>query len=725
MLLLRLLKKNALWLLLLPVLTACTVYYFTRNQPEIYRSTATVYTGLASGYSILSEGTGGRVSGEVIYNEFDNLSTIINSQETLAQVGTHLLARHLQLADSQPLVLGKQGYNRLESIKKIIEPYLIEGANQDNTFLRLDSLVHAKGTNPVKDLILKGGSYYSVNQIKSVQNTRKSDMLHLEYKSEDAAVAQATLNLLIQVFRERYSNFKSSEAGEVVKYYSSRTRDAEADLGQAEESVKSFGVKNKIIDYGQQSSTAAASKAGLTNDYNKELMQYQAAKAAMATLGMRMSDRASTLANNEALVTKQEEIVKVQTQLANARNYGQPNKVVGDLESKLSRLTADMKVIAAKHYDLGNTTESIAQRTLVDEWLRKVLAYEESAARLNVYEKQIKELDNTTRQLTPLGSTLKQLNRNADVAEKDYLDNLSELNKAQARLKNAEMEGPLTVLDEPDFPMSPMPSTQWKLVAAGVGTGLFLALALILLKYFLDKRINTPQRAETLTGLPISVVFPWISGKSSKAIRVANATLEQLRSNIAVELRSRPHRLSYTLIGVVSSRPKQGKTWLGLQLAEQYAQAGHRVVYCFPQGAVSPSVETPNLTFVDYTISAGFIDTPDIETLLSQNAEGRPIDYDIVLLELSSLMTHAIPAYLVAQVDASILVVSARSSWTREDSTLLALYQRATTHSLIAVLNQTDLDLINITPVAEQLSIPVNVIPRSRQTLLPERVKSA
>ena len=720
----RLLKKNVPWLLLLPVLTAGTVYYFTRNQPKVYRSTATIYTGLTSGYSILSEEAGGRVNGEVINNEFENLSTTINSQETLAQVGTRLLARHLQLVGYHPLVLDKQGYNRLESIKNKIGRYLVEGEIQESTVLRLDSLVHAKGTNPVKELILKGGSYYSVDQIKSVQTTRKSDMLHMEYKCEDAAVAQATLDLLIEVFRARYADFKSSEAGEVVKYYTSRTREAKADLGQREANARNFGVKNKIIDYGQQSHTAASSKATLTDDYNKELMQYQAAKAAMATLGTRISDRASTVANNEALVTRQEEIVKVQTQLANARTYGQPKKVVAELESKLNRLTADMKVIAAKHYDLGNTTESIAQRTLVDEWLKRVLAYEESAARLDVYEKQIKELDNTTRQLTPLGSTLKRLNRNVDVAEKDYLDNLSELNKAEARLKNAEMEGPLTVLDEPDFPMSPMPSTQWKLVAAGLGTGLFLALALVVLLYLLDKRINTPQRAETLIGLPISAVFPWVSGRSSRAIRVANATLEQLRSNIAVELQNRPHRLSYTLIGVVSSRPKQGKTWLGLQLAEQYAQAGHQVVYCFPQGAVSPSVEIPNVTFVDYTISAGFIDTPDIETLLSQNAEGKSIAYDIVLLELSSLMTHAIPAYLVAQVDTSILVVSAKSSWAREDSTLLALYQRATTHSLIAVLNQTDLDLINISPVAERFIPPGNMIPRSKQTLLPERVKS-
>ncbi|MBD2756222.1 GumC family protein [Spirosoma validum] len=727
MLLLRLLKRNVLWLLLLPALTAATVYYFTRNLPKVYRSTATIYTGLASGYSILSDEQNSWVSPEVVNNEFDNLFTTINSQETMMRVGTRLLSRHLQLKNYDSLILGRQGYRQLEQIKAKISKYVVNGEDETATYLRLDGLAHAKGINPVKTLLLQGGTYYSVGRIKNVKTVRKSgsDMLLMEYESDDPAITQATLALLIEVFRERYANFKSSEANSVVKYYTDRTRNTQNSLQQAETKLKSFGVTNKIVDYGQQTITAATSKAALTNDYNQEMMQYQAAKAAMATLGKRVSDRSSAIANNEAFINKREEIVKVQTQLANARSYGQPKSVIADLETKLNRLTSDMKSVALQHYEFGNTTESVAQRTLVDEWLKKVMTYEESAARLGVYEKQIKELDNTTNQLAPLGSTLKQLNRDVDVAEKEYMENLAELNKARVRQKNAEMEGPLSVLDEPDFPMAPLASKRKMLVGAGLATGLVLALLLMLVRYMLDNRVTSPQHAETQTGFLMVASFPVVGKRSAKALRTAQAMLEQLRSTIAIELKAQTLKLPYTVVTLVSNRPKQGKSWISMRLAEQYAQAGHTVAYLYPQLAKDQPAEVPNVTFISYAVGSDFIDVPDVDTLMKRNANVDAAPYDLILLELPSLINHAIPTHLVGQTNVSVFVVNAKAVWTREDAQLTALYKRAATHSVIAVLNQVDLSMVAVPPVLERAFSPASSAPQPKVMPLPEPVKTA
>ena len=728
MLFLRLLKKNILWLLLLPVLTAFTVYYFTRNLPRIYRSTATVYTGIASGYSILSDEKGGWVSSEVVNNEFDNLFTTINSPETLLRVGTRLLAHHLALKQADPLVISPKAYGQLRQIKTKISSVLKDGEDETATALRLDELVHAKGTNAVKALLLNGNSYYSIGQIKNVKTTRKSgsDMLLMEYQTEDPAITQATLSLLIDVFRERYANFKSSEANSVVNYYTSKTQNSQTTLQKSEAKLKSFGVTNKIIDYGQQTTTAATSKAALTNDYNQEMMQFQAAKAAVSTLAKRIADRSAITANNDALSTKREEIVKVQAQLANARIYGQPKNVIADLEAKLNRLTGEMKSAALQHYELGNTAESVAQRTLVEEWLRKVLTYEESAARLTVYKQQIDELDKATSELTPLGSTLKQLNREVDVAEKEYIENLSELNKARIRQKNAEMEGPLSVLDEPDFPMEPLASKRWMLVGAGLATGLFLALLLTLIRYLLDNRINTPQQAETLTGMPMAAIFPMVRGRSAKARRTVQAMLEQVRSGIAIERQGKPQSTPYMLISLVSNRPKQGKTWVGLQLAEQYARAGHRVAYCCPQRPGTSPEAIPEVTLINYPVGADFIDTPGIDALMSAHSARPAMAYDVIILELPSLFTHAIPAYLVAQTTVSILILSARSTWTREDVTLSTLFKRAASRSILAVLNQADLSVAGVLPpAAERVRLPASESGQAPAIPLPEGVKTA
>lgn len=716
-LLLRLLRQNILWLLLLPALTAATAFYFTRNQTRTYQSTAVLYTGLASGYSILSDDKNTRVDHNAVTNAFENLLSTVTSRQTIAEVGLRLLSRHLLLNRPDSLVLGSQGFAQLQrAIPADVRRSLTVDRNQQAVYQRVDELAQAAGTNPVKTLLNNPASWYGPAKIKKgLKAVRKkdSDMLELTYESEDAAITHATLTELIEVFSNRYAGLKSSETNPVVSYYNDANRKAARKLQQAEMRIKAFEGDNKIINYEEESRAIAIEKEAILNQYNEELMKSRAAKASMETLGKRLEDRMTVLKTNEELIAKRTELTNVTNQLAQAQVRGRSRENIEQLSAKAARLSDELKTAAQKYYKTGNSVESLPQTRLLDEWLNKLVQYDESAARLNVYQDRLNEFNQMAARFAPLGTTLSQLKRDVSVAEKDYLTNLTALNQAQTRQKNAEMTGPLRLLDAPEFPQQPLPSKRGLLIGAALSVGFVLALILLLIRYLADGRLYSPSRFTTVTGLPVVASFPTVSrrmpGRGTRSHSMTQYMLEQLRSTAAIEMTPVPSYRPYELISVWSTRPKQGKTWLTTQLAERYGMAGKRVAYLHPHSIDNRLVLSlpEEVTTIAYSIRNDFAYAKRVDEIIDErpfNAE----DYDIILLELPDLGETPIATHLVAQSNLLLLVTSAKITWRPHDQNLYQLYRKATTAPILPVLNHVSPGLIDVRkPSVSQSSAPV------------------
>ena len=714
----RLLRQNSIWLLLIPALTAGTAFYFTRNQTHTYQSTATLYTGLASGYTLLTNERNTQVDHQAVDNAFDNLLSTISSRETMLQVGVRLLSRHLLLPRPDSLVLEKRGYQQLQqAIPADLRASLTAGGDEQTTYQRIDSMARSTDNNAIKKL-LNGNSWYSPATISKVlKATRKkdSDMLELTYESDDAGVTYSTLTELINVFSNRYAGFKSSETNPVVRYYGNQNRQATRKLQQAELKMKAFEEDNKIINYDEESKGIAATKEDLLNQYNDELMKSRAAKASLETLSKRVDDRMSVLKTNEELIAKRTELATVTTQLAQAQVYGRSRETVSQLSVKAAQLSEELKTAAQKYYRVGNSVESLPQSHLLDEWLTRLLQYEESTARLSTYEKRLSEFNEMAAKFAPLGSTLTQLKRDISVAEKDYLTSMAALNQAQTRQKNAEMTGPLRLLDAPEFPLQPLPSKRGLLLGAALGVGIVLALILLLIRYLTDGRLYDPVRFEALTGLPVVASFPAVYRpmRKSKARVAVQYMLEQLRSTAAIDMMAMPEYRPYTLITVWSTRPKQGKTWLTTQLAERYGLAGKRVAYLHPHALTNAVALPEEVTSIAYKIRSNFAYAKRLNQLVDEHLQFDPENYDVVLLELPDLSETPIATHLVAQSNLLLLVVSARITWTSHDQNLFQLYRKATTVPILPVLNYVSPNLIGVSKPADSQSSAFRAEPAS------------
>ena len=693
---LRLIRQHLLWFILIPGLTAGVTYYVTRNEPKVYKSKATLYTGLASGYSIMTDRQTN--FSDHSSSAFDNLLTTLNANETLLQVGISLLTDHLRLQQPDSLVLGVAGFEQLErEIPLDWRLQVLENGDPGSLRRIVDSLSKTPTPNPIKKILLTSNPHYSVSGIRNklTATARKStnDVLLMEYESNDPAVAQRTLSYAIEFLNKRYSLFKTSETNSVVGYYEVKLRKAKAALDRAEANLRAFSVRNKVLDYEEEARTVASSRESLITEYNQELGRKSAAKAAVDALKRRMGQQGGVRTANSDLGEKQKKLTEAENKLTNARAYGQTKSALSRLQANVAQLSEDLKTSAQKYDAATNSDESIPRQAIGADLLTKNLEYEESAARLELYQQRMDDYQAKTDAYGPLGSQLRQLNRELGVTEKEYLTLLQSVDQSRTRRQDVSVSGKLTVLDAPDFPLVTQASKRKQLIGVGIGVGIFLVLLLMAGRFVLDNRIHSPEQAELMIGLPITALFPVVKrpGVLSKATLAAQSMFEQLVNAINIEIAQVTTKPYPPIITLFSIRSQQGKSWVAGGLNQFYADADQQVAYCYPRQTGKEQRETKNgVTYFPYTVRPNFMNVTSVDYLIDHEQGFEATRYDRIILELPALISNQIPVYLFNDSALSLLIVDAGSVWGRTEKQLLSLYERVTKQPVLAVLNRVE-----------------------------------
>ena len=711
---LRLLKQHILWFILIPAITAGMAFYVTRNEPKVYRSQATLYTGLVSRYSLLSDKQS--MFTDRSASAFDNILTTLNSRETLLQIGIGLLSDHLRLRQPDTLMLANAGFQKLhQAITPGWESLFFIAGDSVQLHRTIDSLAKSQTSNPVKTLLLKSDSYYSIQHLaehmKATARKNTNDVLLMEYESDDPAVAQRTLSYAIAILNKRYSTLKTSETNSVIGYYESKLEKAKDKLAQAEANLRAFSAKHQVLDYDEEARNVASSREALKNEYNQELMRKNAAKASLDALNRRMGQQGSVRSANNDLSEKQKKLTDAENKLANARAYGQPKAVISQLQASVASAQEDLKISAQKYDAAANSNDAIPTQTMANDRLTKSLEYEESSARLDLYQGRMDEFQAKTSEYGPLGSQLRQLNRDLSIAEKEYLDLLQNVDQSQTRRQDVAIGGTLEVMDAPDFPLLPQPAKRVQLILIGLGVGLFIALLLTALRFWLDKRIQSPEQAEALVGMPVTALFPTVKNPLvySKTTRASRSMFEQLFNAINIEVSQNTTKSYPPVITVFSIRAKQGKTWIANGLTQLYDTADQRVAYCYPRVTGNEQRQhQKGVTLFPYTIRPDFMNVTGVDYLFDYNQGFDITQYDRIILELPALINNQIPAYLLKSSVLSLLVIDANSPWSRAEKQLLSMYVRVTNQPILTVLNRVEGNYVDVPRRADAMQSPIS-----------------
>lgn len=502
----KLLLRHKTWLISVPLICALTVFLLTKKSKKQYISSTTLYTGVASGYSITST-EDERLDYFAVNNAFDNLMASAKSRETIQAVSLHLLAEHLLLKKPDFHVLGTVDFNKL---KKLVSPDVINKAqklgNEPAVYNYLNALYTDKTNNTIAYILDNPGSFYSIDDLKSnlvVSRLNTSDILQVVYTCTDPAVCLRTLELHSAIFTENYKRLKADQTYSAVQYFEGKLAEVKAKLQKSEDDLKLFGQKNRVINYYEQTRYIAQSKEQLEKEIYAEKVTQKGSQQALGAVEKKLNSRNQQIDNSLNVINTRQHLSQAKSNLERARLYGD-NEKIAQYSSRVQVLEDSLKTASDDYLRLNYTLETVPRSNLIQEWVDNAVTGQKATAGLDVLDKQRQNYLNQIDEFAPLGSTLKRLERQVDINEKEFLSILHGLNLARLRQSNIALNSNIVVQDKPFFPLRAQPSTRGLLIIVSFVLGFVSVVSVVVGRELMDSSVRTAERAEKGIGLPLA-----------------------------------------------------------------------------------------------------------------------------------------------------------------------------------------------------------------------------
>ncbi|MES2517372.1 MAG: hypothetical protein V4585_04640 [Bacteroidota bacterium] len=686
---LKLLSKNLLWLLLIPTILAGSIYYFTRHEKKVYSSESTIYTGIASGYSL--NGTT-KADFYSTSNAFDNLLSLIESRETKQDVLIDLLAEHISLKKHDPTILTWGAYDELQQLipedvkKKIVKPTFAA------TRAAVADLVEKSDDNLIYKIIYSGNPYYSLEALKNIKSSRisNSDLIKLSYETNDPFICKRTLELLEESFMRKNRLLREGQTGSVVSYFENETKKAFTKLDSTEKTFLDFNKTNDIINYYEQTKAVAGEREDLyALNHNLE-MDKMSSKSSLEKVNENIKGRNNQFNYGSDIIKEREKLSNIYNKIALSEMVntdGSNKKQVDSLKNIASRTEGSLKTSLDKLYTDSNTPNGIPTKNVLDEWLKTTLAYEQSKAKLTVMDKRKKEFEEEYRRFAPLGAMLKKIERQIGVSEQEYLELLHGLNMARLTQQNTELTAKLNVVDPPYLPLKPNTSKRMVLVIVGFMVGLVLVLAFVLANALINKTLLEPLRARKTVDAQLLGIYPLLN-ENPAFVKKANLRLLQ-QFLASVDTHQKP-----VVVGVLSTQVGEGKTTIINLLEEELSNLNYSVE---KQLLVSNSSDHSSdylpITIKGHDHKPFGLTLPDSfeEFLAARENKLRNVK-DFILIEFPSLDDIIVKPGLFPHLNYSILLCRANRVWSRVDKELLTIFTKTTGNHPQFILNGVDTD---------------------------------
>lgn len=676
----RILMSHILVLFLVPVIMASIIFFLTRNEEKKYVSNTVLYTGIASGYSIESQ-SNSRVDFFAVNNAFDNFINIIKSRKNLTEVALYLFAQNMMLKQPNPEYISTKHYNELQNSVPDSLKALINNKSIELTVRKLDQYLKSNNTNYLYKLINKEEKHYSIKTLSKVDVKRyqNSDLLEISFQSNDPGICKQTLILLVKSVINNYTEIKQNQTADVVRYFEEQLAISEKRLKKAENDLLHFNQKNNIINYYEQTKYIASQKEDLDLEHQKEQMTLHAAEVVIKTLEKKLNSNQQIKLYSSNIMKKRKELSKISSKIALLEvasvndSINKPSKKeIENLKVKARLLRDDLTTAVNSLYLSENTTEGVPSEKILEDWLKNVIKYEESKARIVILNNRREEFKKVYVQFAPLGATIKRIEREINVAEREYLSLLHSLALAKLKQQNIELSSSIKMVDKPFFPLEPLASKRKFLIAIGGIAGFVIVVFIIIALEYLDVNIKTPRNAKRLTGLDVVGVYPRILKKYKKQgvdfDFVINRTTELLIQNLKqkqINSKSKPFKILF-----FSTRKWDGKTMLANRMAELLRELNYKVLFLTHDSKANEKFYKKEDSDA-FSVEKSLINISSIEDMIMFPEFCNVDSYDFVFVVIPAINKNPYPIELLAKIDATYMICRANRPWGLSDAAAL------------------------------------------------------
>lgn len=703
--LIRLIIRNRLMLILSALIAGGVTFYMTRNTPKEYESQSLINTGLVSGYNIESSG-GGRIDYGYTNNEMENILGIARSRETHEELVARLLAQALMQTTPSVEIIGAPGFKELKKdIPDAVRSQVVDYQSFEITLQNIKNWRDAVEPNLIKEILESKNPLFGVEAVSSITVKREgtSDQIKITYTTIDPAVCRNTIVLLTKIFTEKYRANKEGQTSDVLAFFERATNESAAFLNGKEDNMLDFMVTNKIINYEAQTRFIAAKKEELDEMYFKEMMHLAAADSARRNLEVQLGNRESLPKVNQSMIKQRKNLAAISARLANleigslddSTSVVDP-KLVNTLQAQAEKLKVELRRNAEATFAVDRTPEGIETKSVLTQWLNQWIDVEQGLARITVFKERNAQFDRIYSKFAPWGSKIKRLEREIDVSERAYLENLHSFNQARLHKFNMMMAGNLRVVDAPHYPEKPKPSKRMMLVILAFLAGFVVPFATLIALEMLDSSLRTPENASEITNLQLFTALPklpknWATHPKIKFGLVVERGIEQLLQHLKIDLQLHSRNV-VSRIAVLSTNEGDGKTTVAEHAVRKLRGFGHHVLFIRPQGNNTDGGENSEDDKF-YTADFTLFDKEDEADLL-ENEDIAWHRYSYIITEIPALIGGNYPAKLLSQVDVALLVCRANRSWLPADKRAIETVNKFLKRPSRLVLNAVRIDLL-------------------------------
>ncbi len=685
--LIRLLIKNWLLLTVIPLILAATIFYLTRHDVKIYSSDTTVYTGIASGYTLQGNAEADFFATN---NAFDNLLNLINSRQTREEVAVRLIASHLMLKKHDPDLLSWSSYVKLHEIINDSLANTLVSHTLDQTAENIYKLIRRDAQSAVYRLINGDKPNYSISALSKMVAVRlnSSDLVKITYESEDAAMCKNSLEILTDVFIRKKRELREGQTESVIKYFEGELAKAQSKLTGAEQKFLAFNKDNNIINYYEQTKYISAEKEELYDKYNGLEMDYAGAFSAMGLIEDKLEKRSGVQLNAQEIMAYRNQLSRISTELAKMESFskdGTDQKAqaqMDDLRRQADQVSGQIRKSVDDLFKNTHTIQGLPSKDLLDDWVKNAITAEETKSRLDVMDKRKEEFQRVYQQMAPLGATLKRIEREIDIAEKEFLSILHGLNLARLMQQSNELSSKLKVMDAPYFPLKAKGSKRMVLVIAGAFGGFVLLGACLIAMEMTDKNLKKLSLAAQRIGLPMFGIYPLLMKGATWnkfLIRVEELLIQQMLLK-----KGKSARKSVYTIALISMQNGEGKTTLAQALTKKLNQMKQPTLVAVPDAhKETVTASTENTCF--YSVIDNLTDAQDWQTLTQKQVKAG-----FLFVEIPALLENTYPVALLKEVDLLLLITRSNRNWRSADKLMLDQLHQLTSTPIELVLNGVD-----------------------------------
>ncbi len=582
----RFLYKIRWYLVILPTIALVVAWFMTRNTERVYDARTTIYTGMITGYNL--EGGTGTAGGHSETN-IANLMLIIQTDNTIHEVALKLFARCMMYGNlnKDNNYITAEHFRQLNASVPPEVKALINPQNELETYRNLKAYERPSQDNFLFGL-LNYHPYFSVNSITSrlkVLQLEKSDIIDIAYSANDPGICYNTLDILNEVFANQYQQLRYGETMNVIKFFEKEVKRLYRNLTTAENDLIKYNIKNRIINYGEQTKQLSSLEAQQQIRNNELRMNIATTEALIAYLKQQLGDRSKTIESNQEFSSLVRDITRLQSRIANLKlmsseNGGNNNEAQLELSKAERQLEATTKkvkeltqTLEASNY---NTDTGVKASNLIEKWLDQVILLEKTKAELGAMDIMQQNIDQQFIFFSPIGATLDRKDRHIGFIEGNYMEMLKALNAARLRQRNLQMStAVLRVLNPPMFPLNAQPTNRMMtLLSAFMLAFIFTATYFFIIE-MLDRTLRDRMRSERITQVPVMGCYP---KESTLRYRRFNKTINDMAlRQLSKSLLPHFKEGQQNVLNLLSTDAANGKSYVAQELENYWLSLGLQV----------------------------------------------------------------------------------------------------------------------------------------------------